>query len=196
MTVMGLIYTLPLDKTNPILEKIFKSKDMPFLKEDISKVEKRELELLEFDNRHLIWFISPDEIHGFIAVGAWLVNEQLEREMDEVIEVVYISTTLVSIAIAVVIFPIIYRAYKELLARKEKLIESYVDTIEALGNAIAKRDSDTDLHNFRVTWYSMKIAKAIGLDEKQMTSLIIGAFLYDIGKIAIPDVILLKPGRL
>ena len=65
-----------------------------------------------------------------------------------------------------------------------------------LGSAIAKRDSDTDAHNYRVTFYSVRLAEAIGLDEPKIRSLIKGAFLHDVGKIAIRDATLLKPGRL
>jgi HD-GYP domain-containing protein (c-di-GMP phosphodiesterase class II) len=65
-----------------------------------------------------------------------------------------------------------------------------------LGSAIAKRDSDTDTHNYRVTLYAVRLAEAMELNRDNIESLIVGAFLHDVGKIGIPDQILLKPGRL
>ncbi|MBV5323957.1 MAG: HD-GYP domain-containing protein, partial [Rhodospirillaceae bacterium] len=67
---------------------------------------------------------------------------------------------------------------------------------KVLGSAIAKRDSDTHAHNFRVTVYAVRIAQAMGLDDGAIRSLIKGSFLHDVGKIAVPDAILLKPGKL
>jgi len=68
--------------------------------------------------------------------------------------------------------------------------------MEALGRAIAKRDSDTGAHNYRVAWIAARIAEEMGVEGSAMQSLIAGSFLHDVGKIGIPDAILLKPGRL
>jgi len=65
-----------------------------------------------------------------------------------------------------------------------------------LGNSIAKRDSDTDAHNYRVTLYAVHLAEAAGLDTESTRGLIKGAFLHDVGKIGIRDHILHKPGKL
>lgn len=76
------------------------------------------------------------------------------------------------------------------------LLNANVGMLEVLGSAIAKRDSDTSAHNYRVCIYAIHIGKALGLPENSLRSLIKGAFLHDIGKIAISDTILLKPGGL
>lgn len=68
--------------------------------------------------------------------------------------------------------------------------------MESLGRAIAKRDSDTGAHNYRVAWIAAGIAEAMGLSGSAMQALIAGSFLHDVGKIGIPDAILLKPGKL
>lgn len=68
--------------------------------------------------------------------------------------------------------------------------------LEVLGSAIAKRDSDTNAHNYRVTIHAIHLGKALGLDTTALSSLIKGSFLHDVGKIAISDTILLKPGKL
>jgi response regulator RpfG family c-di-GMP phosphodiesterase len=73
---------------------------------------------------------------------------------------------------------------------------SYDHTLEALGAAIDLRDSPTAGHSRRVFLYSIEIAKAMGGLENQMRNIAMGAWLHDIGKLAIPDAILLKPGPL
>lgn len=77
-----------------------------------------------------------------------------------------------------------------------QLLNANVGMLEVLGSAIAKRDSDTSAHNYRVCIYSIHIGKVLGLPDNNLRSLIKGAFLHDIGKIAISDTILLKPGGL
>jgi response regulator RpfG family c-di-GMP phosphodiesterase len=73
---------------------------------------------------------------------------------------------------------------------------SYDHTLEVLGAAIDLRDSPTAGHSRRVFLYSVEIAKALGGLESQMRNIAMGAWLHDIGKLAIPDAILLKPGPL
>lgn len=94
------------------------------------------------------------------------------------------------------IFPMIYSQYKSLIKKKNELLQSNINTLISLGDAIAKRDSDTGDHNYRVTYYSIKIAQQLNLPKEKITSLIKGAFLHDVGKIAISDTILLKPTKL
>jgi response regulator RpfG family c-di-GMP phosphodiesterase len=77
-----------------------------------------------------------------------------------------------------------------------QLEHSYSATLEALGSAIDLRDGPTAGHSRRVFWYSLKIADAIGGLEKELRNLGMGAWLHDIGKLATPDGILLKPGAL
>jgi putative nucleotidyltransferase with HDIG domain len=73
---------------------------------------------------------------------------------------------------------------------------SYEDTLEALGAAVDLRDSETAGHSQRVCRYSLEIARAMTWPDKQLQSLARGAYLHDIGKLGIPDRILLKPGPL
>jgi response regulator RpfG family c-di-GMP phosphodiesterase len=85
---------------------------------------------------------------------------------------------------------------QELQAAMTELEHSHVATLEALGSAIDLRDGPTAGHSRRVLLYSMKIAEEIGGLENQLRTLAMGAWLHDIGKLAIPDSILLKPGAL
>jgi putative nucleotidyltransferase with HDIG domain len=78
----------------------------------------------------------------------------------------------------------------------KELGNSYSATLEALGSAIDLRDGPTAGHSRRVFWYSLKIAEAMGGLENELRNLAMGAWLHDIGKLATPDRILLKPGAL
>jgi len=85
---------------------------------------------------------------------------------------------------------------RQLQAAMTELEQSHSATLEALGSAIDLRDGATAGHSRRVLLYSMKIAAAIGGLETQLRTIGMGAWLHDIGKLAIPDAILLKPGPL
>jgi cyclic di-GMP phosphodiesterase len=76
------------------------------------------------------------------------------------------------------------------------LERSYDITLETLGDALDLKDRETEGHSKRVTAFTIAIARAMGLPREQINTIARGAFLHDIGKIAIPDSILKKPGKL
>src|SRR5579871_4702008 len=76
------------------------------------------------------------------------------------------------------------------------LERSYDITLEAMGDALDLRDQETEGHSKRVTAYTIAIARAMDVQADDLKIIARGAFLHDIGKIATPDNILLKPGRL
>jgi putative nucleotidyltransferase with HDIG domain len=84
----------------------------------------------------------------------------------------------------------------QLQAAMTDLERSYDITLQALGDALDLKDRETEGHSKRVTAFTMAIARAMGLPREQIDVIARGAFLHDIGKMAIPDRILLKPGRL
>jgi len=74
---------------------------------------------------------------------------------------------------------------------------TYDATIKTLGAALDLRDSETEDHCKRVAAYVMKLARAYGVKDKdQLRDIEWGAYLHDIGKIGLPDAVLLKPGKL
>jgi cyclic di-GMP phosphodiesterase len=76
------------------------------------------------------------------------------------------------------------------------LEQAYDITLEALGDALDLKDAETEGHSRRVTAYTIALARAMGLQGETIRVVSRGAFLHDIGKMAIPDAILLKPGKL
>lgn len=94
------------------------------------------------------------------------------------------------------IYPLVVHLSMENDRKARQVLDSQIWIMEAMGRAVAKRDSDTGAHNYRVAWIAARIGEEMGLGRDQMQSLIAGSFLHDVGKIGVPDAILLKPGRL
>ena len=93
----------------------------------------------------------------------------------------------------------------ELLARVRSLlrIKRYTDDLDSadsvilsLGLTIEARDATTDGHCQRLARYAAALGRALGLDTDDIAALERGGFLHDVGKVGIPDAVLLKPGRL
>ena len=91
----------------------------------------------------------------------------------------------------------VVRARTEMLRQAmEDLEHSYDITLEALGDALDLKDSETEGHSKRVTAYTIALARAMGISPAEIKVIARGAFLHDIGKMAIPDEILRKPASL
>lgn len=91
----------------------------------------------------------------------------------------------------------VVRARTEMLRQAmEDLEHSYDVTLEALGDALDLKDSETEGHSKRVTAYTIALARAMSISPAEIKVIARGAFLHDIGKMAIPDEILRKPGKL
>ena len=91
----------------------------------------------------------------------------------------------------------VVRARTEMLRQAmEDLEHSYDVTLEALGDALDLKDSETEGHSKRVTAFTIALARAMGVGSDEIKVIARGAFLHDIGKMAIPDAILRKPGKL
>ncbi len=75
-------------------------------------------------------------------------------------------------------------------------LSSNLQMMMALGSAIAERYTGSSAHNFKVTLFAVRLGELAGLEKSKMQALIKGSFLHDIGKIGIPDRILLKEGKL
>lgn len=100
------------------------------------------------------------------------------------------------LAATVLLYPLMLAMLRRYGTLSRRLLDANLSLMHSLGNAIAKRDSDTDAHNYRVTCYAVALAEMLRLPDKTISELVVGAFLHDVGKIGIPDHILLKPGKL
>ncbi|BED89586.1 MULTISPECIES: response regulator [unclassified Pseudoalteromonas] len=82
------------------------------------------------------------------------------------------------------------------LVQAEQLKQAHVDLVHRLGRAAEYKDTDTGEHIARMSQYSKLLALEFGMDQHQAELLRQAAPMHDVGKIGIPDAILLKPGRL
>jgi HD-GYP domain-containing protein (c-di-GMP phosphodiesterase class II) len=78
----------------------------------------------------------------------------------------------------------------------EGLERTFVSTVEALANALEANDEYTSTHARWITDLSLRVGRELGLEERALKCLELGALLHDIGKIGIPSDVLSKPGRL
>ena len=88
------------------------------------------------------------------------------------------------------------RAEEEIVALNAELMRAYDATIEGWSRALDLRDKETEGHCQRVTEMTLLLARSLGVPENEMTAIRRGALLHDIGKMGVPDAILLKPGPL
>jgi diguanylate cyclase (GGDEF)-like protein/putative nucleotidyltransferase with HDIG domain len=98
---------------------------------------------------------------------------------------------------------LMYRTYKVYMGRIEdeqrhvqQTSDLHLATIEALARAIDAKDQTTQLHIRRVQVYATGLARAVGLSEHEIQGVKTAALLHDIGKLAVPEHILSKPGPL
>ncbi len=158
------------------------------------------LEVQRFDDHPYVKVLVPVVADGN-RVLAWCTA--LLRVSDSAIaDVRYRILRAIALAIGLIIattalfYPVVIRLVNRLSRLSASLLDANLEVIKVLGSAIAKKDSDTDAHNYRVTLMAVQLGEALGLDPDRIRALIKGAFLHDVGKIGIPDAVLLKPGRL
>jgi putative nucleotidyltransferase with HDIG domain len=92
----------------------------------------------------------------------------------------------------------IYRATLHEQSKKDAadLVRAYDTTLEGWAHALELRDQETEGHTRRVMQMTVDLARKMGVDERELENVRRGALLHDIGKMGIPDSVLLKPGTL
>jgi HD-GYP domain-containing protein (c-di-GMP phosphodiesterase class II) len=128
---------------------------------------------------------------GVRVMPQWQQNQIFHNSMTAALMV-----CLASLLCGLALYPVVVHLSADNERKAREVLDSHISMMEALGRAIAKRDSDTGAHNYRVAWIAANIAERMGVTGNAMQSLIAGSFLHDVGKIGIPDAILLKPGKL
>jgi len=82
------------------------------------------------------------------------------------------------------------------LVRADELKQTRLSIVQRLGRAAEYKDNETGRHVIRMSLFSLIIGRQLGLDEHHLDDLLNAAPMHDIGKIGIPDAVLLKPGKL
>ena len=154
--------------------------DMPIVM--VTAVHDIQVALQALRNGAYDYLLKPFEREQLLAtVRRALENRRLKRENDAY------RTNLEALVAART------QQWKTALSDLEK---SYDLTLEALGDTVDAKDAETQEHTRRVTAYTIAIARKMGLPKEEVAVIARGAFLHDIGKLAIPDDILKKPGKL
>lgn len=95
---------------------------------------------------------------------------------------------------------VLARSFNHMIASlqrsQQQLIEAYDMTLEGWSRALELRDEETEGHTQRTTEMTVRLAQALGISDAELVHIRRGALLHDIGKMGIPDAILLKPGPL
>lgn len=86
--------------------------------------------------------------------------------------------------------------FEKLTHTNAELVAAYDATIEGWSYALDLRDNETEGHSQRVTEMAIKLARLLGINNGRLEQIRRGAILHDIGKMGVPDYILLKPGKL
>jgi len=128
--------------------------------------------------------------------GVFLIDKATLQNLHDDLIVSLLTTLATVLLTTLVIYPVVLMLQRNVVKFSRDLLKSNIELMEVLGSAIAKRDSDTNIHNYRVSIYAVRLAEAAGLDMATIRNLIAGAFLHDAGKIGISDNILLKPAKL
>ena len=140
----------------------------------------------DFVSVHSVPLIFKGEVCGVMQI----FQRSLFVPNDECLNLINMFAGQAAIAISNVTL------FNDLSQVNSDLIQAYNETIEGWSRALDMRDNETEGHSRRVTELTLKLAKAAGIKEEELAHIRRGALLHDIGKVGVPDAILLKPGEL
>ncbi len=146
--------------------------------------------------RVLVPFREPGGEPAGYFEGTFLINPEVAGRLREDLAVTLLVALAAVTLTTLCLYPIILSLNRNVLRQSRDLLAGNVELMEVVGSAVAKRDSTTSMHNYRVATYAVRLAEAVGLGKAEMRDLIAGAFLHDVGKIGISDKVLLKAGAL
>lgn len=138
---------------------------------------------------------SSSEFLGYLEIGRE-VPLWRKRQIQEVVTYISVIAAFSALITGLLLYPSIRLLLRRQRENLQKLYDSHIQVLDSLGLAVAKRESGTGTHNYKVTWIATTLGEKMGLSSSQIKNLIAGSFLHDVGKIATPDNILLKPGKL
>ncbi len=186
-----------LDSSYPLIDPVarFARSRLP-----LARVQEEQAKTVFIGDRLHIWVLMPmmavsgQDTPSALAVFA--PSDNTRQAIQKKLHRSVLLALLIVGATSLILYPIILQLVRKLTQFSHNLLEANLGALTTLASAIAKRDSDTDIHNFRVTLYAVRLAEAMHLGSIAMQTLIKGAFLHDVGKIGVRDEILLKPERL
>jgi len=155
---------------------------------------------VSFGSGLYVRFSAPLTYAAGMVVGSYEALYRVDPAQTKAIRMRLVYAVVLVIVIVALtmlaVYPVILALNRDMTGLQRDLTAANVGMLEMLGNAVAKRDRDTNDHNYRVTIYAIRLAEAAGMSPKGIRGLIKGAFLHDVGKIAITDAVLHKPASL
>ncbi len=128
--------------------------------------------------------------------GIYQLDPQMFHAMQQdLLQTLFLVTVGTSFT-TLLMYPLLVGLVRGVVRLSHSLMQGNFELLNVLGCAIAERDAETNSHNYRVTYYALRLGEAMGLNSEALRQLLAGAFLHDVGKIGIRDPILLKPGKL
>lgn len=194
------LYNRARQKVNEVIRPGFDKDLIGWHKQDLIAADGMQYKSFYLDRKISVHVLVPlingsEEIVGYFE-GVYLTDRETMSAIQARTTASLVQVVVIILATAITLYPIIMALNKDLLRLSVDLSQANIGMLKVLGSAVAKRDSDTNAHNYRVTLYAIRFAEAIGLGADSIRSLIKGAFLHDVGKIGVSDTILLKPGKL
>jgi len=152
--------------------------------------------------------IAPDVIRFFVPVqvegnpkpiAAFEILYDLTRlhqQLQHISRTVWTAVPLGFLVLYGSVFVLVRRASQQLLKQQAALIAAHLGTYQSLASAIDAKDSYTGDHSTNVADLAARVGRALKLSPEAVDDVRIGARLHDLGKIGVPDAILMKPGPL
>ena len=136
-----------------------------------------------------------------IFAGLWIsMSDELVLQLFSSIEMITLAQSVKGYAFVVItsimLFELIRRDLGKVERANQRLVDSYDQTLQGWIQVMDLRHQETSEHTLRVTRMSVALARVMGIHGRELKYLARGAMMHDVGKIGIPDTILIKPGPL
>lgn len=179
-----------LELDNPLVKNLIKSEKPLWIPEGArSSPESQKLrsEMSKWEKEVFVPIKTKDKLVGIIGLGPRRIGRPYNsRDLEYLKSVAGQSSLVFEIS----------RLFRNLEKSNIELKEAYTTTLEGWSKALDLKDHETEGHSQRVTDITMKLARRVGIPNSKLRYTRWGALLHDIGKMGIPDKILLKPGPL
>jgi putative nucleotidyltransferase with HDIG domain len=156
--------------------------------------------LVESATPGVVRFFVPVQVEGnskpLAAFEIFYDLAPLRQQLGHIRRTVLTAVPLGMLVLYVSVYALISTASRRLLSQQADLVVAHLGTYQSLASAIDAKDSHMADHSTNVADLAVRVARALGLRATEIDEVRITARLHDVGKIGVPDAILMKPGPL